>query len=281
MKTQTVNAQLTGMSRVIPDIPYVVREGREYTMQLIQPWAADFGKKFPIVLFVQGCAWTTPDVYGEIPQLSRLAERGYVVATICHRDCMEGHPYPAYLQDVKSAIRFLRKHADEYGIDRERIGLWGTSSGANASMLVAMTQGEALLTTEDNAEQSEKIKFVVDCFGPIDMKMTMAYSPDAEFDDILEHVVAADDTDTREEKIRKMSPLQIAEAGKNYPPMLLLHGDCDMLISYEQSKRLYERLTELGYQPEFVTVQGADHESNFWSKEVLEIIFEFIETHSL
>ena len=277
MRTLTVNSELTGMCRVIPDIPYINRNGREYHMQIIQPWAADFGKKFPAVLFVQGCAWTTPDVYGEIPQLSRLAERGYVVATITHRDCMEGHPYPAYLQDVKSAIRFLRQHASEYGIEPEHIGLWGTSSGANASMLVAMTQGEPSLTTEDNRELSEKINFVVDCFGPIDMKMTMEYSPDAEFDDILEHAVAPDEAGTREEKIRKMSPLQIAEAGKDYPPMLLLHGDKDMLISYEQSKRLYERLKELGYEPDMVTVQGADHESNFWSKEVLELIFRFID----
>lgn len=277
MKTLSVNTNLIGMSRVIPDIPYIVRNGREYYMQIIQPWAADFGKKFPTVLFVQGCAWTTPDVYGEIPQLSRLAERGYVVATITHRDCMEGHPYPAYLQDVKSAVRFLRKHAKEYGIDSEHIGLWGTSSGANASMLVAMTQGEPSLTTKDNEEQSEEVNFVVDCFGPIDMKMTMEYSPDAEFDDILEHAVAPDSIYTREEKITKMSPLQIAEAGKDYPPMLLLHGDKDMLISFEQSKRLYERLKELGYQPGFVTVEGADHESNFWSWEVLELIFEFID----
>lgn len=279
MKTLSVNTNLTGMCRVIPDIPYIVRDGREYYMQIIQPWAADFGKKFPTVLFVQGCAWTTPDVYGEIPQLSRLAERGYVVATVTHRDCMEGHPYPAYLQDVKSAVRFLRKYAAEYGIDTEHIGLWGTSSGANASMLVAMTQGEPSLTTEDNAEQSEQVNFVVDCFGPIDMKMTMEYSPDAEFDDILEHAVAPDSNYTREEKITKMSPLQVAEAGKDYPPMLLLHGDKDMLISCEQSKKLYERLKELGYQPEFVTVEGADHESNFWSKEVLELIFEFIGQH--
>ena len=279
MKTLSVNTNLTGMSRVIPDIPYIVRDGREYYMQIIQPWAERIGKKFPTVLFVQGCAWTTPDVYGEIPQLSRLAERGYVVATVTHRDCMEGHPYPAYLQDVKSAVRFLRKHAAEYGIDTEHIGLWGTSSGANASMLVAMTQGEPSLTTEDNAEQSEQVNFVVDCFGPIDMKMTMEYSPDAEFDDILEHAVAPDSNYTREEKITKMSPLQVAEAGKDYPPMLLLHGDKDMLISYEQSKKLYERLKELGYQPEFVTVEGADHESNFWSKEVLELIFEFIGQH--
>lgn len=279
MKTLCVNTNLTGMCRVIPDIPYIVRDGREYYMQIIQPWVADFGKKFPTVIFVQGCAWTTPDVYGEIPQLSRLAERGYVVATVTHRDCMEGHPYPAYLQDVKSAVRFLRKHAAEYGVDTEHIGLWGTSSGANASMLVAMTQGEPSLTTEDNAEQSEQVNFVVDCFGPIDMKMTMEYSPDAEFDDILEHAVAPDSNYTREEKITKMSPLQVAEAGKDYPPMLLLHGDKDMLISYEQSKKLYERLKELGYQPEFVTVEGADHESNFWSKEVLELIFEFIGQH--
>ena len=63
------NPELLNQSRVYMDIPYVVRDGREYKMQIVLPWAAEKGKKYPGLLFVQGSAWTTSDVGWEIPQL--------------------------------------------------------------------------------------------------------------------------------------------------------------------------------------------------------------------
>lgn len=69
--------------------------------------------KRPLIVFVQGSGFTHPWIYPEIPQLARYAQHGYVVAAVTHRSCLEGHPFPAYLQDVKTAIRFLRRHAEE------------------------------------------------------------------------------------------------------------------------------------------------------------------------
>ena len=93
--------------------------GKKRCSRCLRPWEEE--ARWPLVVFVQGSAWRTPDRGYEIPQLSHLAQQGYVVATVCHRDSTQGNPFPAYLQDVKTAIRFLRAHAEEYGIDPEHV----------------------------------------------------------------------------------------------------------------------------------------------------------------
>ena len=111
------NPALDGLAKVIPDVVFSQAQGQALKLQLLLPWRAqEVGntRRYPLIVFVQGSAWTFPDVYFELPQLGQYAQAGYVVATVTPRHGLEGHPFPAYLQDVKTAIRFLRKHAAEY-----------------------------------------------------------------------------------------------------------------------------------------------------------------------
>lgn len=166
------NPAWEGMAEVFPDVVFSQAGGEELKMQIIAPWWDRGGKEvpaYPLVVFVQGSAWTFPGVWYQIPQLSELARKGYVVATITHRNSMEGHPFPACLQDVKTAIRFLRKNAPLYGIDAERVGLWGTSSGANLSLLAAMTEGEERYITEEYQGYSDRVDYVAACFPTTDL----------------------------------------------------------------------------------------------------------------
>ena len=77
--------------------------------------------------------------------------------------------------------------------------------------------------------------------------------------------------------MEKISPIRYAQPGRDFPPFLMLHGDADSVVLYEDTERLYRRLTELGDQADLVRVTGAEHEGSFWSEELLEIIFTFIE----
>lgn len=272
------NPELIDQSRVYMDIPYVIRDGREYKMQIILPWAAEKGKKYPGLLFVQGSAWTTSDVGWEIPQLGRLAGQGYVIATIQHRSSLDGYPYPAFLEDVKSAIRFLKKHAQEYSLESDRIGIWGTSSGGNAALLAGLTMGEEELITEDNREISDEVAFVVSCFGPSDMAEIIA-EKNEELSEQLECVTHSETMKLRMKKAEAMSPYYRVKKDQNYPPFFLLHGDADELVPVEQSVKMYQRLKEYGYEAKLAIVKGAEHEGNFWSREVLDEIFSFIKEH--
>lgn len=272
------NPELIDQSRVYMDIPYVIRDGMEYKMQIILPWAAEKGKKYPGLLFVQGSAWTTSDVGWEIPQLGRLAGQGYVIATIQHRSSLDGYPYPAFLEDVKSAIRFLKKHAKEYSLESDRIGIWGTSSGGNAALLAGLTMGEEELITEDNREISDEVAFVVSCFGPSDMAEIIA-EKNEELSEQLECVTHSETMKLRMKKAEAMSPYYRVKKDQNYPPFFLLHGDADELVPVEQSVKMYQRLKEYGYEAKLAIVKGAEHEGNFWSREVLDEIFSFIKEH--
>lgn len=287
-KTIAANPSLRGIAEVLPDIVFSRAGGEELKMQIVGPWWDREGKapSYPAVLFVQGSGWTFPDVWAQVPQLGRLAARGYVVATITHRNAIEGHPFPACLQDVKTALRFLRANAGQYAIDPERIGIWGTSSGGNLALLTVMTQGEEIYNTEEWNGCSEKVDYCVACFPPANLA---ELEQDAAFDEDLKAVftalAAGKSSGEKMDVLCKMSPTCVVEEwlrqGREpeLPPLFLAHGNRDDLIPYKQSDDLYKNLVQLGADVSFVTVEGAPHEGSFWSDEMLELIFEFILKH--
>ena len=215
------NPSLTGLCRLIPDVVYSEAQGKRLHMDLLVPWTAErpgFEKRCPLIVFIQGSSWTTPDRGYEIPQLSFFARRGYVVATVQHRSIFEGAPFPAFLQDVKCAIRFLRKNADPYAIDPERVAVWGTSSGSNAAMLVGLTGDDSDFVTGESAGLSDSVQAVVGCFGPADIRdlvwnarhsaaiapiLTAAFGPDEQL---------------WEAAMARFSPLSCVQPGKAIPP---------------------------------------------------------------
>lgn len=288
-KTIAANTNLGGLAEVLPDIVYSRAGGVELKMHIVGPWWDREGvtPSYPTVLFVQGSGWTFPDVWAQMPQLGMLAARGYVVATITHRNAMEGHPFPACLQDVKTALRFLRAHAAEYAIDPERVGIWGTSSGGNLSLLTVMTEGNERYETEEWGGYSERADYCVACFPPADLvESEQDAGFDAELKDVFTALAAGRDPGEKMEVLREMSPCYVAEEwlrrGENpkLPPIFLAHGDADLLIPYRQSVDLCDKLEQLGVDVSFVTVEGAPHEGSFWGNELLGLIFEFINGHS-
>ncbi len=278
------NPSLKGMASMLPDIVFASPEGIPLKMQILSPWVGEEGAgahKFPLLVFVQGSAWTFPDVYVQIPQLSLFAQAGYVVATVTHRNSKEGHPFPACLQDVKSAIRYLRANAAQYGIDPERVAIWGSSSGGNMALLSGITGDEARYKTEDYPEVSDCVKAVVDCFGPADLdveRMSLLESDDLEFQEIFQGLRGGDRPEDWD-RIREMDPKNHLVPGKSYPPFLLLHGDQDELVAYWQSERMYHVLVDHGADATMIRVEGAPHEGSFWSRELLDSIREFLDAH--
>lgn len=274
------NPKLLGMACLIPDVTFSTFQGTPLKMQIIKPWAVEETKnqtKYPLIVFVQGSAWTFPDVNYQLPQLADLARKGYVVATLTHRNCLEGHPFPAFLEDIKTGIRFLRKNALEYQIDTERIGIWGTSSGGNTALLVGLTENEADYKTEEYKEFSDSVKLVIDCFGPTDLTYIINNITSLEkgMQDIFAGLRGEDNTENLL-KLQNINPVNHIQNGKTYPPFLILQGNKDTLVPYDQSKLMYNKLLEAGANVSLVCVEDAPHEGSFWSNELLEIIYDFI-----
>ena len=273
------NPPLADLVDLRPNIPFAAPGGEELALQLLKPmWKSEDGKGFPLVVFIQGSAWTKPNQFWEIPQLSRLARRGFVIASVTHRSCWTD-PAPAFLKDVKTAVRFLRANAAEYDIDPERVCAWGTSSGGNTALLLGLTGGDPAFETEDYAGYSSSVKAVVDCFGPTDLVKMIddQYAAQPKNEENLLWALAGKDKKTYKDVLGRISPINYVTPDRQLPPFLILHGDADELVLFEDSEALYDKLTENGYAADLVCISGAPHEGNFWSEELLEIAFAFIE----
>lgn len=287
------NPKRIGLARLTRNVAYKPGADR-LVMDIIAPqsFGDDDDRRYPTVVFVQGSAWTTPDRDYELPQLAGLAREGYVVATVNHRDATRNpkHTFPAYLQDVKAAIRYLRANAAEWHVDPNRLGIWGTSSGGNTALLVALTADDPRYEDGTWPQASDAVKFAVSCFPPTDL--TEAVDAFGHEDDPFRlyyfgpfaAVVGATPTtgitDEVRERAAEMSPLLRVEDGRDYPPTLLLHGTADTVVPFHQSVRMRDRLVEHGYDSRLVLVDGAEHEQDFWSREVLDTIFTFIRAHA-
>ncbi len=273
------NPSLTGLCRLIPDLVYSGRQGKSLHMDLLVPWTAErpgFEKRCPLIVFIQGSSWTTPDRGYEIPQLSFFARQGFVVATVEHRSIFEGAAFPAFLEDVKCAIRFLRKNADRYAIDPERVAVWGTSSGSNAAMLAGLTGGDERFITEEYCGFSDKVQAVVGCFGPADIRdLVWNARHSAAIEPVLTAAFGPDES-LWESAMARFSPVTYVEPGREIPPFLLLHGNSDVEVPYEQSLRLAQKLADCGVEVSAVCVDGAAHEWDFWSQAVYEEILGFL-----
>jgi acetyl esterase/lipase len=278
------NPSLQGMAVMIPEVVFSTATGEELKMQILTPWKSEEStalRKYPLIVFVQGSAWTFPNVYYQLPQLAQFAREGYVVATLTHRNCLEGHPFPAYLEDVKTAIRFLRKHAEDYQIDPDRVGIWGTSSGGNTALLVGLTGEDFRYTTKEYEEYSDSVKLVVDCFGPTDLSF-VTQNIEAIEDEGMRKIfegLRGDNTKENVEKLQLMHPVYHIQEGKPYPPFLILQGNQDTLVEYQQSELMYHRLSDAGVDTTLICVEGAPHEGSFWSCELLALIKDFIDKH--
>lgn len=288
MRTVMGDLRCSGMASLVPDIVFAAPNGHELKLQLLRPElhheeGMPAHAPAPLIVFVQGSAWTNPNAHNEIPQLSEFARAGYVVASVTHRPSYEA-PFPACLIDVKSAIRFLRAHADEYGIDPTRVAIWGTSSGGNLSLLVAATEGMAEFEQGEYLDQPSCVQAVVDFFGPSDpvemmhlrgIDMSALASSDMK---IIYDLIDGIEGDA-EGRMNRLAPATYFKDGMQLPPHLIMHGDCDSVVPFSQSADYYRLLRERGQVAHFVRVAGAEHERRFWSQAVLNEVSAFLRAY--
>lgn len=277
------NPALDGLASVVPDIVYSHAGGKEIKLTLIVPQGSRIPEnptKYHCIVFVQGSAWTFPDVTYELPQMSEFARNGYIVAMVTHRSALDGFKAPAFLKDVKTAIRFLRANAENYKIDPDRIGIWGTSSGGNTALMVGLTGDDPLYRTDEHSGFSDKVKTVVECFGPADvpalfegLKERADHNPNDRA--LLYGLLGADPVEQRA-RMQLMNPSKMVVKGKDYPPFLLIHGDKDPLVPYSQSEEMAVKLAEADIPTRLIKVEGAEHEGTFWSGKLFGMIADYL-----
>lgn len=275
------NPTLKGLAEFFPNITYSTATGVDIKLDIVRPmtWETDTESRFPLVVFIQGSAWHFPNTNFEMAQLSMLAQKGYVVATITHRNIEEGHPAPAFLQDAKTAVRFLRTNAAEYHIDTDRVYAFGTSSGGNTALLLGLTGDMEEFRTSEYPDVSDHVDAVIDCFGPTNIMDFLEGVPAEMLQNMPEDSLFCQFCGGKfdPEILKKMSPINYVTEGREYVPFLIAHGDADPVVSIKQSEKMVKRLEECGADVSFVVVEGAEHEGSFWSQHLWDIFKSFLD----
>lgn len=201
---------------------------------------------FAAVIYVHGGGWVSGDKSfgGGIPLIPALREAGFIVAAVNYRLAPQ-YTFPAMIEDVKCAVRFLRAHAEEYGLDSAHIGAWGGSAGGHLVALLGTTDRSAGFDVGEYLDQSSRVQAVVDMFGPADLKALFRNE-----DEMKKRVFADFD-------LALASP--ITYATPDDPPFLILHGENDHLVPIEQSEILMAALQAVNVPVQLVRVNNAGH----------------------
>jgi acetyl esterase/lipase len=131
-------------------------------------------RKKPLAIYVGGGGFAISAKEAALDQRTYVAEAGFVVASIQYRAAADGAVYSDSLIDVKSAIRYLRAHADVYGIDKRKVAMWGESSGGYLVAMAGLTHGWKRFERGENLDQSSDVQAIIDKYGPSDLSKIAA-----------------------------------------------------------------------------------------------------------
>ena len=277
----------TVMPEVRADIVYQELSGEKQHIQLLIPSQAPDKRdveppKYPLIVFIQGSAWLRQNVWEGLDKALAAVEKGFAFALVEYRPS-DVAPFPAQIEDAKSAIRFLRLHVDEYGIDTKKVAIWGNSSGGHTAVMVGLT-GDGLLDNGQYGDVTCAVDCVVDWYGPTDISL-MNYYPSAkdhrEPDSPEGLLIGRKNVLDSPEITQKVNPMNYVSADKQIPPFLIMHGSKDEIVPFNQSVRLYDKLRENDKDVTFYKVDGGKHfgPGGFNSSEAKEVSLAFIEKY--
>ena len=204
------------------------------------------GGPWPALVFVHGGSWMHGDKSEAVMFAGRMTSQGYLVVSINYRLYPEGK-FPNMIEDVKCAIRSLRAHADEFNLDLNRIAAIGPSAGGHLVALLGTSDAGTGWDVGEYLGQSSRVQAVIAMAPVTDLRRNF---PNADIETMKQIGFG-------ENNVLEASPITHVTADD--PPFLLIHGERDDLVPYEQSQLMYDRLVQANVPAQLVIVQRGDH----------------------
>jgi acetyl esterase/lipase len=248
-------------SAALRDIAYAEPVGSAHLLDLYLPTGGD--APLPLVIWSGGSAWMRDDGKETAQAVAdHFCRNGYAVAGVSVRSSSQAL-FPAQLDDARSAVRWLRAHAVEHGLDPDRFAFMGNSSGGWVAAMLALT---------GRPGEPERVQAAVDFLGPTDFLQMDAHMVDGckEFKALLAVQGCHDDPGSPESRLvggpiedhpevcARANP--IAHVTSAAPPFLILHGQADPYVPHHQSELLYDALSDAGADATFYSIPGMGHE---------------------
>jgi len=249
---EELRQSLPGGATLYADLVY--RDGHpRWKLDLVSP-APGGPVARPAIVLIHGGGWANGDK--RLPWfcdlMMDLAASGYVVLSINYRLTGDG-PVEFAVQDVKTAVRWLRAHSKEYGVDAARIGVFGNSAGAHLAAMLALAGKEAGFDGDGpNPDESSAVQAAVVVSGASELASSQYVRPGQ-----WKRVFGEPESKVPE-RARRLSPATYASSSA--PPILLIHGSEDPTIDPDQSRKLHAALAAAGAkQFSLMMFSGAKH----------------------
>jgi acetyl esterase/lipase len=257
-------------SKVLKDLEYGRVGDRAMRLDLYLPERSDKAPR-PLIIWVHGGAWLAGSKDMPSPA-QRFLKDGYAIA---HVGLSQEAAFPAQVHDCKAAVRWLRAKSTEYNLDSKKFVAWGSSAGGHLVALLGTSGGVAELEGNVNdLKESSWVQGVVDWFGPTDFLHIGEPESDLRHNapDSPESKLIGGPLLDNKEKAAKASP--ISYVSSNAPPFLIMHGDRDRTVPFDQSERLYEALKKAHVDVTFIPMKGAGH--GFGGPEAIAPVEDFL-----
>lgn len=251
--------------REIPDN----QNPRPYLLDLYIP-KFDSSKPLPLLVFIHGGGWF--NLNKNICPGRSFARAGFAIACINYRYSTEA-PFPAQIQDVMEAVRWLKANAQKYGYDRDRIGVFGDSAGGHLSALLGTAANDRSALQGDTAypQISPQVRAVVDWYGPTDFKKVprafegeptpekLSQSKNRPWRIYTEAVYRLLRGTARDRPALAARANPITYIDERDPPFLVIHGEGDRVVPTSQSDLLVRTLERGKVEVEYARLRDLDH----------------------
>ncbi|MES2738728.1 MAG: alpha/beta hydrolase fold domain-containing protein [Verrucomicrobiota bacterium] len=262
------------------DLAYAETDNPRQKLDLYLPKLRKTEKPLPVIVFIHGGGWRGGDKAGGIGNVGRYVASGeYAGVSVGYRLTNEAQ-WPAQIHDCKAAIRWVKAHAAEHGLDASKIAVWGASAGGHlVSMLGTSGDVKELEgTLGKHLDQDSKITCVVNFFGPENF-LTMVRQPSTidrtQGKDYPEALLLGGPVPEREAVAKEASPVTHVSAGD--AAFFTAHGTKDPLVPYAQGEEIHAALTKAGVPSILQEMTDGGH--GFRSEVLDERLKQFFDLH--
>jgi acetyl esterase/lipase len=266
--------------KVEADIPYAGTDNPRQRLNLLLPKTPKDDRPLPVIAYIHGGAWLGGSrTFGHGRLAGYAASGEYAGISIGYRLTGEAI-WPAQIHDCKAAIRWIRANAKKYNLDPDRIGVIGDSAGGHLVAMLGTSGGVTALEGDLGPHKgvSSRVQCVVDLFGPSDLPAMKDYPSSLNHDAANSPEGKLVGGRVSDKKAVAIAASPVTYVSPDDPPFLIIHGNKDMVVPYNQSERLYAALKKAKVECYFVTVDGGGH-GGFRNPEVQKRERQFFDKH--